>query len=459
LFVFEKREATPAPVSFMEATLPNRGVRFQKWFRVFFLLNCIALSLLLVGSLSISDYVVGRSSNAVVEVWSPVDMSSCIEEAGDSAEEVKRVLVLVEKTVKTTGRGVVHAGLPNYEQLALVVAVLSIVNFVNIMNMEYPYSLCLRNGRRTGGIPEPMFSFELKFIIYNFFSKLLMMLLCVITLFQVEMLGGDASCDEILLVSSKQDLALATNEGKVAMATVKRHCEYLQQACGLKVTVDVPAAPVSPPLILFSLGTLLLMSVAMVKWYVWINFIADTVVDINPNAVANRDDRDENQFIRMMNLRRERRIRRLLNGEIDFSNRRQRRRRETSESKYTRLGGGVPGGGGGGESTRRLGGVARNPYSIRSPAIVPLVDQGGEDVSAIEIAETGVGNTSGREKPFEVDLDCGDVDCVICLEEIEANGKEESLPCGHVFHSECINLWFNSNNATNCPICRTRVER
>ena len=60
------------------------------------------------------------------------------------------------------------------------------------------------------------------------------------------------------------------------------------------------------------------------------------------------------------------------------------------------------------------------------------------------------------------------IDCVICLEQININDpsckqKSQCLPCGHVFHDNCIEEWFKSkeenafaNEAVklNCPVCR-----
>ena len=39
--------------------------------------------------------------------------------------------------------------------------------------------------------------------------------------------------------------------------------------------------------------------------------------------------------------------------------------------------------------------------------------------------------------------------CSICLEPIN---KETKLNCGHCFHPECIEKWFDGNDT--CPYCR-----
>ena len=40
--------------------------------------------------------------------------------------------------------------------------------------------------------------------------------------------------------------------------------------------------------------------------------------------------------------------------------------------------------------------------------------------------------------------------CPICLDVIDKNIKK--LSCNHLFHTDCINKWFNYN--TSCPTCR-----
>lgn len=42
--------------------------------------------------------------------------------------------------------------------------------------------------------------------------------------------------------------------------------------------------------------------------------------------------------------------------------------------------------------------------------------------------------------------------CVICLEEIGKSSKSRMLPCGHEFHSLCIQLWLS--RSTRCPSCQ-----
>ena len=36
--------------------------------------------------------------------------------------------------------------------------------------------------------------------------------------------------------------------------------------------------------------------------------------------------------------------------------------------------------------------------------------------------------------------------CCICLDEIALGEKTVLLPCGHMFHSDCIITWLKKNN-------------
>jgi len=44
------------------------------------------------------------------------------------------------------------------------------------------------------------------------------------------------------------------------------------------------------------------------------------------------------------------------------------------------------------------------------------------------------------------------LDCVICKDEFQVEETVSQLPCGHVFHQECITRWLKMHN--QCPVCR-----
>jgi CRISPR/Cas system-associated protein Cas10 (large subunit of type III CRISPR-Cas system) len=47
-------------------------------------------------------------------------------------------------------------------------------------------------------------------------------------------------------------------------------------------------------------------------------------------------------------------------------------------------------------------------------------------------------------------------ECAVCLGEFQEGEWLKHLPnCCHVFHTACIDTWFQSH--TNCPLCRSHV--
>lgn len=47
-------------------------------------------------------------------------------------------------------------------------------------------------------------------------------------------------------------------------------------------------------------------------------------------------------------------------------------------------------------------------------------------------------------------------ECSVCLTEFEPNAEINDLPCGHLFHKNCLEKWLRYWNVT-CPLCRTRM--
>mmetsp|Transcript_128069 Transcript_128069/g.362522 ORF Transcript_128069/g.362522 Transcript_128069/m.362522 type:complete len:251 (+) Transcript_128069:99-851(+) len=42
--------------------------------------------------------------------------------------------------------------------------------------------------------------------------------------------------------------------------------------------------------------------------------------------------------------------------------------------------------------------------------------------------------------------------CVVCQEPMPAGSKAKAMPCGHIFHDDCIMSWVSKHNS--CPTCR-----
>ena len=55
----------------------------------------------------------------------------------------------------------------------------------------------------------------------------------------------------------------------------------------------------------------------------------------------------------------------------------------------------------------------------------------------------------------------GDIECIICLSDMEPHEQLVRLPCSeaakaHIFHSQCLSRWLLTSAA--CPTCRRGVR-
>jgi hypothetical protein len=48
--------------------------------------------------------------------------------------------------------------------------------------------------------------------------------------------------------------------------------------------------------------------------------------------------------------------------------------------------------------------------------------------------------------------------CIICTERFQSAAVMSVCPCGHVFHSHCIEQWFEKSKQDTCPQCRQLVN-
>ena len=47
------------------------------------------------------------------------------------------------------------------------------------------------------------------------------------------------------------------------------------------------------------------------------------------------------------------------------------------------------------------------------------------------------------------------VQCMICLSDYKDGESVRTLPCGHVYHKECVDRWLAINH--NCPACKAPI--
>lgn len=50
----------------------------------------------------------------------------------------------------------------------------------------------------------------------------------------------------------------------------------------------------------------------------------------------------------------------------------------------------------------------------------------------------------------------GEGDCCVCLSRLKEEDVMRRLPCGHLFHRECVDRWLAMCRRT-CPLCRLSV--
>ena len=53
-------------------------------------------------------------------------------------------------------------------------------------------------------------------------------------------------------------------------------------------------------------------------------------------------------------------------------------------------------------------------------------------------------------------------ECCICIEEYEDQDKLKELPCGHLFHLDCIDVWLLGDDTKakhlTCPLCKSELD-
>ncbi|RDW87726.1 hypothetical protein BP5796_03420 [Coleophoma crateriformis] len=79
----------------------------------------------------------------------------------------------------------------------------------------------------------------------------------------------------------------------------------------------------------------------------------------------------------------------------------------------------------------------------------------GYESSQIEvaIAESQIGTSTASD----IHTSYSQPSCSICLEEFQANiTTVQQIPCGHIFHPECIETYL-SNHSSLCPLCKRSV--
>jgi len=60
------------------------------------------------------------------------------------------------------------------------------------------------------------------------------------------------------------------------------------------------------------------------------------------------------------------------------------------------------------------------------------------------------GGLRASKKPQEKNLE--PPTCAVCCEHISLGMKGMFMPCGHIYHPDCLKPWLENHNT--CPVCR-----
>lgn len=77
---------------------------------------------------------------------------------------------------------------------------------------------------------------------------------------------------------------------------------------------------------------------------------------------------------------------------------------------------------------------------------------------AVDQAHMSPMDDSDIEDTGDVSMEILEDNCPVCMDRDEENPEEiKTLRCGHKFHKECVDRWFQEDGS--CPMCRNREGR
>jgi hypothetical protein len=92
-----------------------------------------------------------------------------------------------------------------------------------------------------------------------------------------------------------------------------------------------------------------------------------------------------------------------------------------------------------------------NPDSMSYEQLLQLEDNMGN-------VNKGLSKKQYDKLPFvkyDKDKYSENYQCIICMEEFEKNENVKLLPCGHIFHDNCIKEWLLKQKS--CPFCKSEI--
>ena len=92
-----------------------------------------------------------------------------------------------------------------------------------------------------------------------------------------------------------------------------------------------------------------------------------------------------------------------------------------------------------------------NPDAMSYEQLLQLEDNMGN-------VNKGLTKTQFRKLPeirYDKDKYSENYQCIICMEEFKQKEKVKLLPCGHIFHNNCIKEWLLKQKS--CPFCKSEI--
>ncbi len=351
----------------------------------------------------------------------------------------RTTLALLSSAVKD-GR-LRHIGREATSRLVYLAVAFLIAHTLALTALEFPVSLEAFSWRGTT-IPERIFAESPWTVITSFALKFGACVCVAFALVAAVTFPAEAGCETLGSLPSQDSLG----EG-VSRASFEAACQQLRDKCNVRA-VGVPdrwwednsvkavgggtslQKIVSEAVGLAVSGGVLLVLATVIKWGVWVKAVADTCVDdgvgTGRRAVVQEQRQHEAFDAAIMRIQHQRRTAR------------ERRRRYT-------------------DGPRNIAMLIEKSGVVKQSSSKYAVEARTENGLLVDDVESAVEESeAGSQHPTSPTADDGRPVCIVCLDILQPQEEANlALACGHVFHAECIQQWFNEGGqGRRCPVCR-----
>merc|ERR1712129_445976 len=91
--------------------------------------------------------------------------------------------------------------------------------------------------------------------------------------------------------------------------------------------------------------------------------------------------------------------------------------------------------------------------AIMASSLAPLGDTAAADVAAAPATDMAFVE---RHTCTSVWAGPAGAECVICIQDLVDGDEVRTMPCGHTFHRECMDVWLQRSRF--CPLCRRPID-